>query len=166
MPHVRDTDTEQAARRNFAAWLQGVIDDYKSRGVSKSALARQSGINRNDIDRWLKRETAPRPHNLRKFCDNLGLDYAEPARILGWNREVDPPQDPAELGEFIRRAKQIADDPRTSQERRVVLLARIEAAEQARRAAASSRLAAAQMEKAAEAQLKEIMESPGESVEG
>lgn len=169
MPHVSDTDSEDRARRNFSAWLQRVIDDYKSRGVSKSALARQSGVNRNDVDRWLKRETFPLPRTVMKFCQNLGLDYSEPARILGWDTSAQAQPDPADAADYIARAKKLAAHPGTSHERRVVIEARIAAMELARRTAASSRLAARQaeeMERNAESLLREALEDPEGASDG
>jgi transcriptional regulator with XRE-family HTH domain len=115
MPHVRDT-SEAAARRNFATWLQGVLDDFKVRKVSKSAVSRMSGVNRNDIDRWLNQESFPRPQTLRRFCDGLGLDYAEPARILGWSPE--PEETTGSLEGKIRRAKLILKSKSLTPEQR------------------------------------------------
>lgn len=157
MPHVRDTDSEDRARQNFADWVERVLADHKSRGISKSGVARLSGINRNDIDRWLKKETFPLPKSVRKFCDNLELDYAEPARILGWNVGKELARDPVELSERIRRAKLLASQPETSEQRRRELEQQIRIAEQARQAAASSRLSAEQMERTAEALLREAL---------
>lgn len=105
MPHVRDSKDEAAARAAFAVWVQSVLDSYKTRRWSKSKVARESGVNRNDIDRWLKQETFPKPETVRRFCDGLGLDYAEPSRILGWS--VEAPASAASLEGKIRRAKLI-----------------------------------------------------------
>jgi transcriptional regulator with XRE-family HTH domain len=155
MPHVSDRNSKLQAQKNFSAWLQRVID---SKGISKRALSKLSGVSRNDIDRWLKMETFPQPQTVRKFCDNLELDYAEPARLLGWNTGAEHSDDPAELGNFIRRAKMLAEHPGTSAERRQELEDRIAAAEQARQAAASSRLSAEQMERTAKELLRRVFD--------
>lgn len=159
MPHVRDSNSEPAARENFAAWLQGVLSIQRAKGRSKSAVADLTGINRNTIDRWLKKEVFPTPENVRRFCDALGLDYSEPSRLLGWNSDTEftPPSD---LGGFIRRAKMLAEHPKTSERRRRQLEQQIAAAESVRRAAATQRVTADQMERSAEALLKEALEDP------
>jgi transcriptional regulator with XRE-family HTH domain len=164
MPHVRDSNSESAARENFAAWLQGVLSIQRSKGRSKSAVAELTGINRNTIDRWLKREVFPTPENVRKFCDALGLDYSEPSRLLGWNSDTEFSL-PSDLGGFIRRAKEIAAHPRTSERRRRQLEQQIAAAESARQSAAAQRLNADQMERSAEALLRGALEDP-EDVNG
>jgi transcriptional regulator with XRE-family HTH domain len=116
MPHVRDTNDEAWARQNFATWLQGVLDDFKSRKISKSAVSRMSGVNRNDIDRWLNQETFPRAQTLRRFCDGLGLDYAEPARILGWSPQ--PEETTGSLEGKIRRSELILKSKSLTPEQR------------------------------------------------
>jgi transcriptional regulator with XRE-family HTH domain len=116
MPHIRDTNNEAQARENFAAWLQGVLDDFKARKISKSAVSRMSGVNRNDIDRWLNQESFPRPQTLRRFCDGLDLDYAEPARILGWSPQ--PEETTGSLEGKIRRAKLILKSKSLTPEQR------------------------------------------------
>jgi len=119
MPHIRDTNDEARARQNFATWLQGVLDDFKARKISKSAVSRMSGVNRNDIDRWLNQETFPRAQTLRRFCDGLNLDYAEPARILGWSPQ--PEDTTGSLEGKIRRARLILKSKSLSPERRAEL---------------------------------------------
>lgn len=162
MPHVRDTDDEAKARSDFSKWIVGVVDSFAQKGVSKRQLAIKSGVNRNTIDRWIKKETFPEPDSVRTFCDALGLVYAEPARILGWSPapEVEPAPTVEELGERISRAREIANDPRTSERRRRAIESQIEAAEQARRAAASSRVNAEQLDKAAESMINHVLEEP------
>jgi transcriptional regulator with XRE-family HTH domain len=159
MPHVRDSNSEAAARENFAIWLEGVLAIQRAKGRSKSAVAELTGINRNTIDRWLKKEIFPGHENVRKFCDALGLDYSEPSRLLGWSSDAKllPRGD---LSDFIRRAKQLADHPKTSERRRRQLEQQIAAAESVRQAAAAQRLTADQMERSAEALLREAMEDP------
>lgn len=157
MPHVRDTDTEARARRNFADWLRRVIEQ---KGMSKRALSRESGISRNDLDRWLNMETFPQPRSVRKFCDNLGLDYAEPARILGWSTGAEHSPDPQERAQFIRRARAMADHPDTSEELRRELKERIARAERLTKAAATSRLSADELDREAEALLRDLF--PGD----
>lgn len=157
MPHVSDSNSEAQARENFSVWLQGVLAIERAKGKSKSAVAVAVGMNRNDIDRWLKKETFPRAQSVRKFCDALGLDYSEPARILGWDSASGHSASPEQLTAKIQRAKAIAQHKGTSPERRRVLEARIAAAEEARRSAANQRLSAQQQERAAEALLREAL---------
>lgn len=116
MPHVRDSKGEAAAREAFAAWVRSVLASYKERGWSKSRVARESGVNRNDIDRWLNQETFPLPQTVKRFCDGLGLDYAEPSRILGWS--VEPEVAAASLEGKIRRAKLILKSKHLTDEQR------------------------------------------------
>jgi len=160
MPHVSDRNTEAETRENFSRWVRRVLAVEKvERQRSKVKVAEVTGINRNTIDRWINRETYPSAEVLRKFCDALKLDYSEPARILGWDAPVQP-VDADALAEEIQRARRIAEHPKTSERRRKVIEARIESAENARRAAASSRLTAEQMERTAQALLRDALEDP------
>jgi len=162
MPHVRDTNDEARARALFSDWVQKVVQSFAEKKVSKRQLGIKSGVNRNTIDRWIKMETFPEPESVRTFCDSLGLEYGEPARILGWSpapAEVPAPS-PDDTGESIRRLREIAAHPGTSEARRRALETRIAAAEQARQAAATSRLNAEQMERTAEALLREALDEP------
>lgn len=141
-------------QKAFAVWLKDVVDSYAEppRKWSFSQLARESGVHRNNLYDWLALRAFPQPPVLQRFCDNLGLPFAEPAQMLGWS-DTDIPPPPRDLEGFIRRARALADHPKTSDERRRVLEARIAAAEATLRAAQ-------EMEKSAEALLREALEDP------
>lgn len=158
MPHVGDSNTEAATRAAFAVWVEAALSAQKAKGMSKVRVAELTGLNRNTIDRWINKEKFPSPEALRKFCDALDLEYAEPARILGWDSGLPSLTDTAKLGEFIRRARGLAEEEGTSERRRRTIEALIQIAEEARRSAASQRLSAEQTERRAEALLKEILE--------
>jgi transcriptional regulator with XRE-family HTH domain len=158
MPHVGDSNTEAATRENFAVWVEAVLSAQKAKGVPKVKVAELADLNRNTIDRWINKEKFPSPEALRKFCDALDLEYAEPARILGWGSGLPSLTDTAKLGEFIRRARGLAEEEGTSEKRRRTIEALIQIAEEARRSAASQRLSAGQTERRAEALLKEILD--------
>lgn len=122
------------ARELFAEWVQDVVDAYAEppRKWSMSRLARESGVHRNNLYDWINQKAYPQAATLRRFCDGLGLDYTEPARLLGWADAAKP--DPHRASEeSIERAKKIAAHPKTSEERRRVLNERIENAEAALR---------------------------------
>lgn len=122
------------AQKRFAEWLQDVIDTFAEPPYkwSMSRLARESGVHRNNIYDWLNMESYPQAVTLRRFCENLGLDYANPARILGWSEDQEEERH-RDLDGFIRRAKAEAAHPDTTEERRNVLKARIENAEASQR---------------------------------
>jgi transcriptional regulator with XRE-family HTH domain len=160
MPHVSDSNTESDVRAKFSEWIVAVLAVQKAKyRRSKVKVADLTGVNRNTIDRWIDQKTFVSPEALRKFCDALKLDYSEPARILGWDSPAHS-VDADELAEEIRRAREIAAHPKTSARRRQVLEARIEQAENARRAAASSRLTAEQMERTAQGLLRDALDDP------
>lgn len=160
MPHVGDSNTEAATRENFAKWVKDALLAQKAKGVSKVKVAELADLNRNTIDRWVNKEKFPSPEALRKFCDALKLEYAEPARILGWDSGLPPLTDAAKLGEFIRRARGLAAEEGTSERRRKTIEALIQIAEEARRSAASQRISAEQTEKRAEALLQQLLDEP------
>lgn len=134
---------------DFADWVKDVVDAFGDppKEWSVTRIAREAGVHRNAIYDWMGARAKPQRETVAKFCKGLGLDYDEPARLLGWN---EAPSVPKDLEGFIRRARALADHPGTSAERRRVLEARIEAAE-------STFRAAQEMEKTAEALLREAL---------
>jgi transcriptional regulator with XRE-family HTH domain len=153
MQRGRGTDGPTPEQLEFAKWVKDVVDAYGDppRKWSLSRLSRESGVHRNNIYEWMNAKAYPQAETVKRFCDNLGLDPAEPARILGWHDGA--PTAPRDLEGFIRRARALADHPKTSEERRRVLEARIAAAEATLRAAK-------EMEKSAESLLREALEDP------
>lgn len=158
MPHVGDSNSETTARENFAIWVEDVLAAQKAKGVSKVKIAELADLNRNTIDRWINKVKFPSPEALRKFCDAVGREYAEPARILGWDSGLPPLTNTARLGDFIRRARALAAEEGTSPARRETLEALIGIAEEARRSAANQRLSAEQTERRAEELLSTILD--------
>lgn len=135
----------------FAQWVKDVVDAFADppRGWSLSRLARESGVHRNNIYGWMNATAFPQPETLQRFCDNLGLDYADPARVLGWSKEeAQPPS--KDLPGYLERARALAAHPKTSPERRRVLEAKIAEAEFRQRAAQD-------MEQTAEDLLREAL---------
>lgn len=122
------------ARQRFAQWLQDVIDVFGEPPYrwSMSRLARESGIHRNNLYDWINMRSYPQAATLRRFCENLGLDYTHPARILGW-AESPTEERHRDIEGFIRRARAEAAHPDTTEERRRVLEERIENAEASQR---------------------------------
>lgn len=135
----------------FAKWVKDVVDAYADppRKWSLSQVARESGVHRNQLYDWMGAKVYPQAETVRRFCDNLGLEYTDAARVLGWSDQDIPPP-PRDLEGFIRRARALADHPKTSPERRRVLEARIQAAVSAQRAALD-------MERTAEELLREAL---------
>lgn len=107
-------DTHGPRRAEFAAWLRAALAHIESeRGWSVSRASRESGISRSQIYRWLDPEEAmPMPRKLTQFCDRLGLDFRQPARILGWS-EGDAGTDIQAHEAKIRRANLLIESPDT-----------------------------------------------------
>lgn len=130
MQRASGKDGPSREQLEFAVWVKDVVDAYAAppRKWSFSQLARESKVHRNNIYDWLNAKAFPQSETLKRFCDNLGLDYAEPARIIGWSAPEKPEvfRDPEG---FIKRAREMAEHEDTPEEERIILLARIEAAE-------------------------------------
>jgi len=139
-------------RQEFATWVNDVVEAFgeppKKWSVTK--IAEQGGVHRNAIYDWIGVKAVPKRETVARFCRGLGLNYEDPARLLGW---VDAPKLPTDLEGFIRRARGVADHPRTSERRRAELNAQIQQAEVALQAARD-------IEKIAEERLKDALEEP------
>lgn len=142
----------------FGRWVASQLEFLKEvRGLSMRAACKLAGVSHTQVYSWMgqpesKGYVDASPAAVRKFCTALRLDYNEAARLLGWVQPEAAPA-PRDLEGFIHRARALADHPKTSDERRRVLEARIAAAE-------STLRAAQEMEKSAEALLKEALEDP------
>lgn len=89
MTRKRDSqaDTDRR-RRDLAAWFARAVEAKEALGWSRTKIAIKAGLNRKDLYRWLDPELipkSPRSATIRRICDGLQLDYAEPARIMGWD---------------------------------------------------------------------------------
>jgi len=148
MSRRQDTRTP---RQRFTALVQAELDvrmqDY---GWSVSEFIRASGISRPTMYEWLNQDSdrIPSVKLVQRYAANLRIPYEPYAEALGWTEtEAAPPKD---LEGFIRRARALADHPKTSPERRQVLEARIAEAEFRQRAALD-------MERTAEKLLREAL---------
>lgn len=154
-------------RQDFANWVQDVVDSFgeppKKWSVTK--LAEKGGVHRNAIYDWIGMKAVPKRETVARFCRGLGIDFAEPAQLLGWGAGLPPLNDTVRLGAFIRRAKALAAEEGTSPARREDLLALIGMAEEARRSAASQRLSAEQTERRAKELLGTVLEAADESTD-
>lgn len=139
-------------RGEFAKWVEDVVEAFgeppKKWSVTK--IAEKGGVHRNAIYDWIGVKAVPKRETVARFCRGLGLEYKEPARLLGW---MDEPSLPTDLEGFIKRARGVAEHPKTSERRRNELNAQIQQAEIALQAARD-------IEKIAENQLKNVLEEP------
>ncbi|HEU4681125.1 MAG TPA: helix-turn-helix transcriptional regulator [Gemmatimonadales bacterium] len=112
----------------FANWVKDVVDSYTDppRKWSVTRVADAAGVHRNVIYAWLNAKVAPQFDTVERFCQGLGLDFEEPARILGWIKSVPQTDDPER---YIRLAREIAEHPGTSAARRAALEAQIKMVE-------------------------------------
>lgn len=151
MQRARGTEEgpSQEQREAFGHWVEDVVAAFTDppKKWSVTRIAEKGGVHRNAIYDWIGVKAAPKRETVARFCKGLGLEFAEPARILGW---TEVPRLPNDLEGFIRRARSLADHPKTTAERKRVLEARIEAAE-------STLRAAKEMERTAEALLREAL---------
>lgn len=90
-------------------WLKGVLDELMGppKNLTRSDIADKSKVHRNRIDDWLKLKAYPQPKTLERFCNNLGIDYAVPATILGWTNGDGPStqEDPSSAWNKRKRAE-------------------------------------------------------------
>lgn len=141
-------------QRAFGNWVSESLAYLKeTRGLSMRKACQLAGVSHTQVYAWMGQPESTgyvdaSPEAVRKFCRAHRLDYAEAARILGWDsRTAKPaPETPRDLEGFIRRAKRMAEHPGTSEERRRELEARITDAE-----------AAVRMQKMAEELLREAL---------
>jgi DNA-binding phage protein len=171
--HKRDTPEPEAAptleQTRVAQWFGGVVEEKEAQGWSRSKIADKAGLSRKDFYRYLDPAQAPkspRSATIRRICEGLKVDYAVATEKLGWGKDGSTAGTPAtkDLGEYIRRTRELAEHEGTSERRRRELLERVEAAEQSLRMAASNRLTAQQMERAAEALLRQVFEESDEEL--
>lgn len=124
-----DEGPTQEQRQDFANWVEDVVNAFGEppKKWSVTRIAEKGGVHRNAIYDWMGMKAVPKRETVARFCKGLGLTYAEPARLLGWNLEPGPaPKDPEG---FIRRVKAMAEHEDTPEEKRIILKARIAAAE-------------------------------------
>jgi hypothetical protein len=165
--HKRDTpEPEQSPtgdQMRVAKWFGCGVKNKEDQGWSRSKIATEAGLSRKDFYRFLDPAQAPkspRSATIRRICSGLQIDYAEAAQKLGWGKDLLISDAPSteELGERIRRTRELADHPKTSERRRRELMERVEAAEQALRTAATNRMTAAQIERTAAELLRPVFE--------
>lgn len=160
MSSQADGTPEQIA---FGRWVEEHLAYLKEvKGISMRAACRRAGVSHTQVYAWMGQPESTgyndaSPAAVKKFCKAFGFDYAEAARILGWTKPENPEETHRDLGGFIRRAKTEAAHPKTTAERRRVLEERIKTAEQMRQTAAHNRLTADQIDRAAEALLRDAL---------
>lgn len=171
--HKRDTPeperTPTPDQIRVAGWFAGVVKDKEAAGWSRSKIATEAGLSRKDFYRFLDPAQAPkspRSATIRRICEGLEIDYAEATERLGWGKEglSDPPSS-EEINARIKRTREIANHPRTSERRRRDLLERADAAERAMRTAATTRLTAREIERTAEELLRPLFEEDQDTAE-
>ena len=131
MSSQADGTPEQIA---FGNWVSDQLAYLKEvRGLSMREACRIAGVSHTQVYAWMGQPEsagyvdASGPA-VKKFCTRLKLDYTEAAEALGWVKSSapEPPKDPEG---FIKRAREMAEHEDTPEEERIILLARIEAAE-------------------------------------
>lgn len=152
--HMSRRQDTRTPRQRFTALVQAELDvRMQEQGWTVSRFIQESGIPRVTMYEWLKpdSERMPKVESVKRYAVKLGVPFEPYAEALGWTEAVDAP--PKDLEGFIRRARALADHPRTSPERRRTLGARISAAEAAQRAAK-------EMEQTAEGLLRDALDDP------
>jgi transposase-like protein len=106
----------------FGRWVTRVVDHLGTdRGWSVTRVARESGVHRSNIYRWMGgMNEVPSQDNVVKFVDNLGLSREEPFGLLGWDPAGPRKPEPAPLPtvddddllavQKILRRRNISDD--------------------------------------------------------
>jgi transcriptional regulator with XRE-family HTH domain len=170
--HKRDTPEPEPTpdQIRVAEWFGDVVKDKEAKGWSRSKIATEAGLSRKDFYRFLdpmQAPKSPRSATVRRICDGLEIDYAEAAEKLGWGKDRPVLGAPTseELGERIRRTREIANHAGTSERRRQELLERADAAERAMRTAATTRLTAREIERTAEELLRPLFEEDQDASE-
>lgn len=147
----RREDTH-SPRQRFTALVQAELDFRKQEyGWSVSKFITESKTPKPTLYEWLNTESdrMPKIESVTRYAESLGVPVAPYLEALGWAEVPTSPQ-PQDLEGFIRRARALAEHPKTSPERRRVLESRIEAAE-------TTLNAARNLEKSAESLLREAL---------
>jgi hypothetical protein len=144
-----------------AKWFGGVVEAKMAEGWTHTKIAGKAKLSRKDFYRYLDPAQAPkspRATTIRRICEGLGTSYTDAVRQLGWGKDTEHSSDASERAAFIRRARAIAEHADTSDEVRQDLEERIARAERLQKAAATSRLSADELDREAEALLREVFE--------
>lgn len=133
MSSQADGTPEQVAFGNWVSEQLAFLKDV--RGISMREACRIADVSHTQVYAWMGQPEstgyvdASGPA-VKRFCKRLKLDYTEAAEKLGWVKPQqtapEPPKDPEG---FIRRARAMAEHEDTPEEERIILLARIAAAE-------------------------------------
>lgn len=119
-------------RLQFADWVTHVTDRLRAdnRWTMRQLIA-QSGVGKDAIYAWKRgdwSEGPPKPAKVADFCDHLGLDVAEPFRILGLIRTRKPrPAAQPPQSERLRKLVAIREqDPNLTEQQRIAIDAQID----------------------------------------
>lgn len=148
-------------QRRVAAWFGEVVAEKVDQGWSHRQIASKAKLSPKDFYRYIDPAQAPkspRAATIRRICEGLNTSYAEAVKKLGWGTDAEHSPDPERRAAFIRRAREMAEHPDTSEEVRKDLLERIARAERLRRAAATSRLTADELDREAEDLLRDVFD--------
>lgn len=134
MSSQADGTPEQKA---FGNWVSDQLAFLKdTRGLSMRAACKIAGVSHTQVYSWMGQPESSgyadaSAASVKKFCERLKLDYQEAAVLLGWVKPERPVPEPAPKDPegFIRRARAMAEHEDTPEDERIILRARIAAAE-------------------------------------
>jgi transcriptional regulator with XRE-family HTH domain len=105
-------DSSIGRKLAFAAFIRKALEDARTtRAWTNSEVARQTGVSRQTIHRWVRGDwvSDPEPERVVAFCEGLGINPTTAFGILGWDRSAaarpaapPPPMDP-DIEALLRR---------------------------------------------------------------
>lgn len=111
-------DTATGRKHAFAAFVRKALEDARIvRAWTGSEVARQTGVSRQTIHRWVRGDWSsdPEPERVVAFCEGLDINATVAFVILGWDRSAStrPPAPPPPMDPDIEALLRRLLDPKT-----------------------------------------------------
>jgi transcriptional regulator with XRE-family HTH domain len=81
---LRQLDADMQGKPGGIVFSELIDQGRVASGLSKAAIARETGVARVQVIRWMRGETIPQPHNVTRLAALLGIDETRLMRLAGY----------------------------------------------------------------------------------
>lgn len=115
-------------RVRFSRWVERVLADARSRGMTHLQVAKATGVGTSTFHRWQRGDykEAPELDKLRAFCTGLGASTAEAYAALGITDDRDAREPEPRLDPDVKIILRTLADPNVPEREKVIIRGMLE----------------------------------------
>jgi len=106
--------SDDLSKARFGRFITRVLATARERGMTIKAIEEAGGVGKSTLYRWRDGEFLPKVAELRRFCEGMGIPFAEAYAALGWSEEPQAYQPPPLIEDpDVRALMRKLSDPNT-----------------------------------------------------